>query len=110
MENISYTDRVRNEEVLHSVKKERYSPHTINTRIRKANWMGHISRRKCLVRHVTEGKIGGRIEGTGRRKKLLDDLQERRGYWKSKEEALDRALWRTRFTRGYGPVVRQTTE
>jgi hypothetical protein len=27
-----------------------------------------------------------------------------------KEEALDRILWRTRFGRGYGPVVRQTTE
>jgi hypothetical protein len=27
-----------------------------------------------------------------------------------KEEALDRTLWRTRFGRGYGPVVRQATE
>jgi hypothetical protein len=27
-----------------------------------------------------------------------------------KEEALDRILWRTRTGRGYGPVVRQTTE
>jgi transposase InsO family protein len=27
-----------------------------------------------------------------------------------KEEALDRTLWRTRFGRGYGPVVRQNTE
>jgi hypothetical protein len=27
-----------------------------------------------------------------------------------KEEALDRTQWRTRFGRGYGPVVRQTTE
>jgi hypothetical protein len=31
-------------------------------------------------------------------------------YWKLKEEALDRTLWRTRFGRGYGPVVRQTIE
>jgi hypothetical protein len=45
-----------------------------------------------------------------RRKKLLDDLMEKRGYWKLKEEALDRTPWRTRFGRGYGPVVRQTTE
>jgi hypothetical protein len=30
--------------------------------------------------------------------------------WKMKEEALDRTLWRTRFGRGYGPVIRQTTE
>jgi hypothetical protein len=63
---------------------------------------------------VIEGKIEGRIEvmeTRGRkRKQLLDDLKEKRGYWKMKEEALDRTLWRTRFGRGYGPVVRQTTE
>jgi hypothetical protein len=44
-----------------------------------------------------------------RRKQLLDDLKEKRRYWKLKEEALDRTLWRTRFGRGYGPVVRQAT-
>jgi hypothetical protein len=51
---------------------------------------------------------------TGRRgrirKKLLDDLKKKIGYWKLKEEALDRTLWRTRFGRGYGPVVTQTTK
>jgi hypothetical protein len=47
----------------------------------------------------------------GRRcKQLLDDLKEKRRYWKLKEGALDRTLWRTRFGRGYGPVVRQTTK
>jgi hypothetical protein len=45
-----------------------------------------------------------------RRKQLLNDLKEKRRYWKLKEEALDRTLWRTRFGRGCGPVVRQTTE
>jgi hypothetical protein len=45
-----------------------------------------------------------------RRKQLLDDLKEKRRYRKFKEEVLDRTLWRTRFGRGYGPVVRQTTE
>jgi hypothetical protein len=45
-----------------------------------------------------------------RRKQLLDDLREKIRYWKLKEEALDRTLWRTRFGRGYGPVVRQTAE
>jgi hypothetical protein len=43
-------------------------------------------------------------------KQLLDELKEKRRYWRLKEEALDRTLWRTRFGRGYGPVVRQTTE
>jgi hypothetical protein len=45
-----------------------------------------------------------------RRRQLLDDLKKIRGYWKLKEEVLDRILWRTRFGRDYGPVVRQTTE
>jgi hypothetical protein len=45
-----------------------------------------------------------------RRRKLLDDLKERRGYSYLKEEALDRAMWRARFGRGFGPVVRQTTK
>ena len=51
---------------------------------------------------------------TGRRgrrsRKLLDDLKERRGYSYLKEEAPDRAMWRARFGRGFGLVVRQTTE
>jgi hypothetical protein len=63
---------------------------------------------------VIEGKVEGRIEMTGRlgrrRKQLLDDLKEKKRYWKLKEEAVDRTQWRTRFGRGYGPVVRQTTE
>ena len=44
-----------------------------------------------------------------RRKKLLDDLKDRRGYCQLKEEALDRTLWRNRFGRRFGPVVRQIT-
>jgi hypothetical protein len=43
-----------------------------------------------------------------RRRKLLDDLKERRGYFHLKKEALDRTMWRARFGRGFGPVVRQT--
>jgi hypothetical protein len=45
-----------------------------------------------------------------RRKQLLDDLREKRRYWNLEKEALDRTLWRTRFGRGYRPVIRQTTE
>ena len=37
-----------------------------------------------------------------RRKQLLDDLQEKKGYWKLKEGALVQTLWRIRFDRGYG--------
>ena len=42
-----------------------------------------------------------------RRKLLLDVLQEKRGYCKLREEALDRAVWRTGFGRGCGSVIRQ---
>jgi len=45
-----------------------------------------------------------------RRRKLLDDLKERRGYSHLKEEALDRNMWRAGFGRGFGPVLRQTTK
>jgi hypothetical protein len=45
-----------------------------------------------------------------RRKQLLDDFKEKRIFWKLKEDALDRTLCRTRFGRGYVPVVRQTAE
>jgi hypothetical protein len=80
---------------------------------RKANWIGHILRRNCLIQRVIEGKIQRGIEVTGRqgrrRSKLLDDLKERTGYYHLKEEALDRTKWRARFERGFGPVVRQTT-
>jgi hypothetical protein len=47
---ISWTDRVRNEEVLHRVNEERNIVHTIKRR--KANWIGHILRRNCLLKHV----------------------------------------------------------
>jgi hypothetical protein len=71
-------------------------------------------RRNCLLKSAIEEKLEGRIEITGRRarrcKQILDDLEEKRRYWKLKEEALDRILWRTRFGRGYGPVVREITE
>ena len=74
----------------------------------------HILRRNCLLQRVIEGKIKGGIEVTGRRgrrrRKLLDDLKERRGYSHLKEETLDRTMWRARFGRGFGPVVRQTIE
>jgi hypothetical protein len=43
-----------------------------------------------------------------RRRKLLDDLTEVRRYSHLKEEALDRTMWRARFGRVFGPVVRQT--
>jgi hypothetical protein len=107
MEKISWTDHVRNEDVLLRVKEQRNILHEV--RKWKASWIGHILRRNCLLQRVTEEKIkGGRQRR--RRRKLLDDLKERRGYSHLKEEAPDRIMWRARFGRGFGPVVRQTTK
>jgi len=94
--------------VLLRVNEQRNILHEI--RKRKVNWIGHILRRNCLLKQVIEGKIKGEMEVARRRKKLLDDLKDRRGYSHLKEEALDRTMWRHRFGRGVGPVVRQITE
>jgi hypothetical protein len=75
------------------------------TRKRKANWIGNILCRNCLLKEVIEGKIQGQKEVTRRRKQLLDDLGDRRGFSRLKEEALDHIKWRNRFGRGCGPVV-----
>jgi hypothetical protein len=92
-------------------KKEEYP--TDNER-RMANWISHILRRNCLLKQIIERKIQGRIGMAGRRRKIseqiLDEIKEKKGCCKLKQEALDRTLWRTGFGRGYGPVVRQTTE
>jgi hypothetical protein len=92
MEKISWTDHVRNEGVLLRVKEQRNILYEISKQ--KANWIGHILRRNCLLQQVIEEKIKGGLEVTGRQgrrhRKLLDDLEERRGYSHLKEEALDR--------------------
>ena len=95
MDKISWTDHVRNEEVLLRVNEQRNILHDISKP--KANLIGHILRRNCLLQQVIEGKIKGQIEVIRRRgrrrKKLPDDLKDRRGYCQLKEEALDRTMW-----------------
>ena len=79
MGKISWTDHVRNEELLLRVKEQRNILHEISKR--KASDWSYL-RRNCLLHRVIEGKIKGRIEVTGRRgrrrRKLLDDLKERK--------------------------------
>jgi hypothetical protein len=66
MEKISWTDHVRNEEVLLRVKEQRNILLEINKR--KANWIGHIFRRNCLLQQVTERKRTGRSDRKTRKK------------------------------------------
>ena len=94
------------EKVLHTVKEERNILRRIKRR--KDNRIGHILLRNCLLKQVIDGRVEGGIEVTGRqgrtRKQLLYGFKEIRGYRTSKEEALDRTVWRTRFERGYETV------
>jgi DNA integrity scanning protein DisA with diadenylate cyclase activity len=76
---IIWTDRVRNEEVLHRNQEEvEYAAYNKRSTV---NCVCHILHRNCLVKHIIEEKIERRFEVTGRqgrrRKRLLDDLKER---------------------------------
>jgi hypothetical protein len=107
LEKISWTVRVRNENVLRRVKELKNILHII-TRSR-SNWIGYILRKNRLIKHIIEGKIEGGIEVTQRQRRkhrqLLHNHKERGWYCNLKEEALHSTLWRTRFGRSYGPVV-----
>jgi hypothetical protein len=112
MEKISWIDHAGNENVLLKVKEQKNILHEISKR--KANWIGHILCRNCLLRQIFEVKIKGGVEVTvrrgRRRRKLLDDLKHRIGYSHLKEEALDRTILSARYGKGFGPVVRQTAK
>ena len=106
MEKVSWADHVRNEDVLLRVNEQRNILHEI--RKRKANWIGHILRRNCLLKQVIGGKIKGEMEVTRRRerrrKKLLDDLKEKRGYLlsfeggSSRSHYVEESFWRRLWT------------
>ena len=85
---------MRNEEVRHRVREEGNS--LLITKWKKANWIGHILCRNCLLKHIIEGKVEGRIEAVGRRgrrrKQLLSDLEE-----KGRQRKLKRKHWITPF-------------
>jgi hypothetical protein len=77
---VFYVADVRNgRSITKTEKEERNILRTIKRR--KGNWIGHILRRNCLLKHVMGGNIEGSIKVTGRRgrrrKLLLDDISER---------------------------------
>jgi hypothetical protein len=81
-EKTSWTDSVKTEGV-HRVEDERYILYRIKRR--KANWIGYVLSRNCLIIHVIEGKVELRVEVMGRRgrrrEQTLDDFKGKRGYW-----------------------------
>jgi hypothetical protein len=68
--------------------------------------------RKYFLNTLLKERQRKELMGRHRRrcKQLLDDFKGTREYRKLKDKALDHNLWRTRFGRGHGPAVRQTTE
>jgi hypothetical protein len=110
MEKISWKDFVKNGKVVQRIEEQCHILHTMKRR--KANWIDHILRRNCLLKHVIEGKQkeeAARRRGR-RRKQLLDDLKETRGYCNLKVEVPVCILRKTGLVRGRGPIVRQSTE
>jgi len=93
MEKSSWNDRKENYEVLSKSQGKRNILRTIKRR--KANWIGHIWRRNCFIKHVFDGKVEETRRQGGRSKQLLNDLKETTRYWKLKEEALYRTMWGT---------------
>jgi hypothetical protein len=104
MEKITWTDSVRNDEVLHKVKEERNIIHRV--RRRKANWIRHILHRNCISKHIIEGKMERgtevRVKHEIRCKQLLDDLKEMERYCELKES--------TRLKRGRGSITRESAD
>ena len=89
MEEISWTEHVRNEEVFLRVKEQRNILR--ETSKRKANWIGHILCRNCLLQPVIEGKIK---EGT----KWQEDEEEDVGsYWMTLRKGKSTLIWRRKL-------------
>ena len=88
--------------MLLQVNEQRNILHEISKR--KANWIGHILCRNCLIRQVIEGKIKGEAENVRSCWMTLGKGED------MKEEPLNRTLWRNRFGGGIGPVIGQTVE
>jgi hypothetical protein len=97
MEKIKWSEKVTNEQVLD--RKGDKKTLLNNILRRKANWIGDILRRNCLLHDAIEREMK-EVKGVGRRRtQLLDDLKNMRRYWELKEEAQDRKKWRQFITR-----------
>jgi len=110
MEKISWTFRVRNEQVLQRVKDETVILYT--TKRRGTNRINHILRMNCLLNHVTSGNMEVTRGQGGICRQLLSTLK-----LKCKDESergitvpLFLEIWRTRCGTDNGPVARQTKQ
>jgi hypothetical protein len=89
-EKSSWADCLKNKEVLHSVKEEWNTLHIMKRR--KAEWIDYILRRKYLLKHVAEGKIGGNRRRGRRHKQTVNGIKATKSYWSLKEKVLECTL------------------
>ena len=76
MENIKWSEKVTNQQVLEHIREKRTLLNNILRR--KANWIGYIMRRNFLLHGVIEGDET-EVKGVGRRRtQLFDDLRNRK--------------------------------
>ena len=105
---LSGTDLVIDEYVVYRATEKRSILYKVK-RV-KVNCIGHILFKNCLLKHVTEGKIGGKM-GWGRRCKQLLDGFNKQGRWLDlKVDEPSPRLWRTDFRGLFVPVKRHTTQ
>ena len=90
MEKIKWSEKIINEQVFDRIGEKRTLINNILRR--KANCIGHILRRTCLLHDAIE-RIMTEVKGLGRRTQLLDDMRKIR-YWELKEEAENRKRWK----------------
>jgi len=84
---------VTNEEVLKRIGEKRQVIRDIKKR--KANWLGHVMRRDCLLRDAIEGTVEGKRKRGRRRYQLMDDVRAGRKYCDTKNLAQNRYAWRS---------------
>ena len=83
MKKIKYSTKISNGEVIEHIEEKRTLLNILLPR--KANWIGHILRRSCLLHEAIEGQMTER-KGVRRERRmlLLDDLRNIRQYWELK--------------------------
>lgn len=89
-ENIKWSDRVTNEEVLQRVGEVRRLGETIKLRTKR--WIGNILRHDGQLKDVLEGRMNGKRPRGRKRIMLMDDIRDGRNYFTMKRNAEERLL------------------
>ena len=92
MENIKWTDKITNEEVLLRVGDTRKLRETI--RMRNKRWMGHVLRHEGLMKDMLEGRMERKRPRGRKRIMMMDDIKDGRSYYRTKRHTEDKELWR----------------